>query len=326
MVEISVIVPVYNVEDYLAKCLESVISQTFEDIEILCVNDGSTDNSAKILEKYAEFDKRIKIFTEENEGISSARNCALNHVKGKYIFYVDPDDYISTNALEQLHNKAIKNNADLVLYDFIQGGEDAKTGKHLTIFELKDYLNSVFNIDIIGAGMYKNIPFTAWSKLYKWDLVKDIRFNEGMVYEDLPYWAYVFTHAKRIAYINKPYYYYFIFRGGSIMNALGERVCDVVKSYNMVEKIFKDAGYWESCKYNMQLLRILDYTRKFRLVKPEFRELFFNTIKQTGVEIDPEYYKGKDYYPIDYEAIEKFKNFNKMNFDEFCKHFYGDGR
>ena len=107
------------------------------------------------------------------------------------------------------------------------------------------------------------------------------------------------------------------------MAELKDNVCDIVKAYTLVEKIIQDAGYWGKCKYDIQLLEVLDYTRKFKLVAPEYRELFFNKLKDKGVELDYKYYEGKKYYPIDYYAIDKFKNFNDMNYDEFCKHFYG---
>ena len=116
MVEISVIVPVYNVSEYLAQCMDSIINQTFEDIEIICVNDGSTDDSLKILEEYSEKDERISIISQENQGQGVARNVGMNAARGNYIFFMDSDDFIKLNALELLHENAVSNNSDVVFY------------------------------------------------------------------------------------------------------------------------------------------------------------------------------------------------------------------
>ena len=112
---VSVLVPVYNVEKYLPRCLESILQQTLSDIEVICVNDGSTDQSAQILENYAEIDKRIIVITKENGGLPSARNAALNKACGKYIGFVDSDDYIQPDMFEKLVNTAEKKSSDIVI-------------------------------------------------------------------------------------------------------------------------------------------------------------------------------------------------------------------
>ncbi|MBR3628081.1 MAG: glycosyltransferase family 2 protein [Elusimicrobia bacterium] len=114
MPKISVIVPTYNVEKYLSQCLDSILNQTFKDFECICINDGSTDNSLSILQKYASKDNRIKIINQENKGLSGARNAALKIVTGKYITFVDSDDFVSSDYLEKLINLAEKENSDIV--------------------------------------------------------------------------------------------------------------------------------------------------------------------------------------------------------------------
>ena len=113
--KVSVIVPVYNVEQYLARCLDTVLAQTYENLEVICVNDGSTDNSLNILEHYARFDSRIKIVNKENGGLGSARNAGIKEAEGKYILFLDSDDYIASFAVEHLVKNAEKNNADICL-------------------------------------------------------------------------------------------------------------------------------------------------------------------------------------------------------------------
>ena len=120
LVKISVIIPVFNVENYLAKCLDSVINQTLKEIEIICVDDGSTDNSFNILNEYKNSDDRIQVYQQENGGHSAATNTALKYIEGDYIFFLDSDDWIELDALEKLYNNATQNNSDLVLYDSIE--------------------------------------------------------------------------------------------------------------------------------------------------------------------------------------------------------------
>ena len=116
MVKISVIIPVYNVEKYLKECLDSVINQTLKDIEIICVNDGSTDNSLNILENYAKKDNRIIVISQKNKGLSGARNTGLKYCSGEYVSFIDSDDYVSKDLFELTYNNAISNNSDLVIF------------------------------------------------------------------------------------------------------------------------------------------------------------------------------------------------------------------
>ena len=116
MVEISVIIPVYNTEKYLNECLDSIVNQTLSDIEIICVNDGSTDNSLAILESYAKKDNRITVISQENNGQGSARNLGLKNSSGNYICFIDSDDYVDLNMLEKLYDNVILNNSDIVVF------------------------------------------------------------------------------------------------------------------------------------------------------------------------------------------------------------------
>lgn len=120
MVKISVIVPVYNCEDYLEESIRSILNQTFNDIEVVCVDDGSTDNSLSILNKLSDDDSRLKVHTQENQGASVARNNALKKVSGDYIYFFDADDYLVADALEKAYNNAVNNNSDIVIFNYDQ--------------------------------------------------------------------------------------------------------------------------------------------------------------------------------------------------------------
>ena len=119
-VKISVVVPVYNAEPFLKEAMESVLNQTFKNFEVLCVNDGSKDNSLEILNDFASKDQRVRIFDKPNGGCGSARNMGLDNVRGEYIYFFDPDDYIDSNTFEKLYDNAISNDSDLVICNFVQ--------------------------------------------------------------------------------------------------------------------------------------------------------------------------------------------------------------
>lgn len=116
MVKVSVVIPVYNVENYLEECLDSIINQTLKDIEIICINDGSTDASIDILEKYAKADSRIQIFNQNNSGLSAARNRGIELSKGEFVYFIDSDDYLDLNALKELYDLSVKYGTDFIIF------------------------------------------------------------------------------------------------------------------------------------------------------------------------------------------------------------------
>ena len=304
MADVSIIVPVYNVESYLAMCLDSLTCQSFEDIEIICINDGSTDNSLEILEHYQKFDRRIKIINKENGGLSSARNAGIKAANGDYILFVDSDDWISSNAVERLYENAKKNNSDLVIFDFCCCDYSTNRSIITTIENYHGkYENKPFNKNTIETRAYKYIPVSAWSKLYKTDLIKGkIEFYEDIIFEDVPFWAYIYSHAKRITYLADPLYFYRKNREGSIMCTKGEKFFDIIKAYDRVESILKDSGDWDKCKPAVQLLMVMDFILRLYSIAPEFREELFNRIKSLNKNI-------KLLNSVDY------KTFNKILFE-----------
>lgn len=319
MAKVSIIVPVYNVENYLAMCLDSLTCQTFSDIEIICVNDGSSDESLNILEHYKKFDSRIKIINKANGGLSSARNEGMASAEGKYILFVDSDDWISSNAVEVLYNNAEKNNTDMVIFDYV------RNDVILTIKQYSDkYINNVFNIETMDVFSYKLIPVSAWSKFYRTDFIKDkILFYEDMIFEDVPFWAAVYSQARRITYFPEPFYFYREGRTGSIMSSKGEKVFDVIKAYDRVESILKSSGYWNRCKYAVDMLMMLDFFSKFRTLDSSLREKFFYLVKSLHKEISYEYYKNSDLENFEKKALEIFKAWNTLSYDEFVNKFAG---
>lgn len=212
MPKISVIIPVYNVEKYLPQALESVINQTFADLEIVCVNDGSTDNSLKILEEYAQKDERIKIINQENSGYGAACNRALENITGEYFAILEPDDYIEPRMYEELLNLIIDNNADIAKCTFSEVFDFC-----LPIQKSKVNWSENFSLPKNIFSIYEHPEFlyfhpSIWSCLYKTSFVKEnnIKFPtpKGAGWADNLFQVKTFCLAKRIIYTDEPYYNY----------------------------------------------------------------------------------------------------------------------
>ena len=209
MVKVSVIVPVYKAEKYLDICLDSLINQTFEDFEVICVNDGSPDNCINILRNYSKLDSRIKIFSQKNQGLSSARNTGLKYAKGEYITFVDSDDFLSPIALERMYTNITENNSDYMFSYVYQVYPD-----RLFYWELpniKDFqkhiYSPVFNENVLGADFYLKFIYSAWAKMYRHEFIKDFSFPDGLIFEDMPFFANCYLRAERISYDFSPLYF-----------------------------------------------------------------------------------------------------------------------
>ena len=211
---ISVIVPVYNTAPWLVRCLDSICAQTYRNLEILCVNDGSTDNSAEILAEYAAKDSRIKVFTQENAGLSAARNTALEHATGEWVTGVDSDDYLEPGVYERAV-ACIEDAADMVFFGVKEVTEDEMPRPHNAYFDLPE------------AGVYDMTPELAetlnvcfWSKLWRRSLLEEynLRFPHGLVHEDEALYYLGAAYARKVAICQQAGYYY-VQREGSIMNS-----------------------------------------------------------------------------------------------------------
>lgn len=206
MAQITVILPVYNVEKYLKQCLDSIVNQTFKDFECLCVNDGSTDNSLSILQEYAQKDKRFKIITQKNGGTSVARNTGIKHTNTKYLTFIDSDDWITENYLEILYNKIEETNADIVRASYKFYFEEDNSYKSAKIREIHK-INTNSNIERLYKGYAGAF---VWAKLYKTTLLKDnnILFYEGFTAEDCPFSSLVYLYSKKITFISDELLFY----------------------------------------------------------------------------------------------------------------------
>ena len=204
MVKVSVIIPCYNVAKYLGQCLDSVLKQTFQDFEVICVNDGSTDKSLEILQQYAEKDARIKIIDQENKGLSEARNVALDMAQGDFIAFADSDDYYAPNFLELLLNTQKDTGADIV------GCEFQKIYKSTDVLKPISQVHPKIYKDALKVLLHKDnfIHFNVWNKLYKRDVIGNMRFVPHIYYEDWVFNCCVFERANHFAWIKEKLYAY----------------------------------------------------------------------------------------------------------------------
>ena len=204
---ISVIVPVYNVEQYLPKCVDSILAQTYQNLEIILVEDGTKDRSGEICDAYAEKDPRIKVIHKENGGLSSARNAGMDVARGEYFGFVDSDDWIEPETYESLMELARKYDADLVCggrYDV-----DGATGER-TIGLCPQKEECLSSMEMLGrVFIWDNCDSAAWDKLYRRHLFDGIRYPLGMVSEDIAIFYKLMEKVNRVALCNKPLYNYF---------------------------------------------------------------------------------------------------------------------
>ncbi len=224
--KISVIIPIYNVEKYLRRCLDSVINQTFTDWEVICVNDGSPDNSGKIADEYATRDKRFIVYHRKNSGVSNARNYAISHANGEYIMFVDSDDCIHPQTLEILYKFAQQNDADIVsmrydkkLYNKIKKGADANTEINARNAQMYDTDKIKYKVtsNLINYVTEKNHSFGFWRvrhcypvvHLYRRELLNGVTFNPDIkISEDFPFITSVLLRCPRSVILTLPLYFY----------------------------------------------------------------------------------------------------------------------
>jgi len=205
-IDVSIIIPVYNVQDYLPECLDSVIEQTISSREIIIINDGSTDKSYEILKEYKKRFPELIIINQENSGISETRNVGLRLAKGEYVGFVDSDDFIKLTMYEKMYEVASRDNCDIVICNYILYDEMQST-KAVKEF---DEDGNIDKIEVLKKFLLNDVKAYAWNKLYKRELFTDnkIVFPSFVVCEDTPAGFLLFAQAKKISVIEEPLYYY----------------------------------------------------------------------------------------------------------------------
>lgn len=202
---ISIIVPVYNVEKYVSRCVESLISQTYSNIQIIVVNDGTKDHSREIVKQYQKNDSRIELYDKENGGLSDARNYALNYVRGEYICFVDSDDYVSSDYVKKLFS-LFDTDIDIACggFEYFYDDQRTETKERMkqTILNHNEALYELCN----GKWMTNHV----WNKMYRTDLFQNIRFERGRCFEDIYIMHLLFSKANKIACTDEILYHYYM--------------------------------------------------------------------------------------------------------------------
>lgn len=220
MPEISIIVPVYNVEKYLDRCIESILTQTFTDFELILIDDGSPDNCPEMCDNWAEKDNRIVVIHKENGGVSSARNAGLYISKGNYIGFVDPDDVISPVMYENLYNSCISTSSDMAICNFEEFEDTFEYDEKLAeynVYSRNEVLTMAF---VPKARVLGNV----WNKLYKKSIIDNITFDETLTNgEDTKFSFYVAFNSKSIVIIDNIYYMYYVRSDGAANSISNEK-------------------------------------------------------------------------------------------------------
>lgn len=232
MVNVSVIVPVYNVEKYLRQCLDSLVNQTLADIEIICINDGSTDGSLSILEEYASKDERIKVISQENQGQGVARNKGIELSSGEYIGFVDPDDWVEYGMFENLYKAAKVHNADLAEAMYSEYYEYSGMTK-IRKSPVKLPQDKTFDWKINKDYLFKSSILAVWNKIYKRNFIDrhNIKFSNAKLAEDHMFTFKSKILAGKILFIDKPFYNYRVRRDSAVNSVSAEalRVVDILR-------------------------------------------------------------------------------------------------
>ena len=244
--KISIIVPVYNVEKYLEKCLDSLVKQTLKEIEIIVVNDGSPDNSQKIIDKYVKKYSNVYSYEKKNGGLSDARNYGLKYANGEYIAFIDSDDYVSDDMYEKMYQKAKEKDFDMVVCDINYLYPD----KILRVSS--GIKNDTFNI----KDTYLDIHPAAWNKIFKKELFKNnVYFKKNVWFEDVEFIYRMLPYIKSIGVVNEPFNQY-VQREGSITNTVNKKIYDYIDNMNGIVDFYKEKKIYDDYKKELEYVYV----------------------------------------------------------------------
>ena len=286
---VSIIVPVYKVEQYLKRCMDSVLNQTYKNIEIILVNDGSPDNCPALCDKYAKIDSRVRVIHKENGGLSSARNVALDSVKGDYIFFVDSDDWLALDTLEVL-NEYLEKDYDMISFQRTYLTEEKvveKGEKNPKDMDVSQYIDASF------LGRY---DFFVTTKIFKAEVFNNVRFLEGRNYEDLEIMHRLFLNMKKVVGLDYFLYYYWKGNEGAITNTITMK--NIKDHYLSANEIYR-----ASKKYLED--RGKDASNIVAWYKVEMSQLYIDYLKSTDKDAEL-------FAKIKSEIIKEKVNFNRL--------------
>ncbi len=300
-VKVSIIIPVYNPGKLLIDCLDSTINQTLDDIEIICVDDGSSDGSDEILKEYAKKDKRVKVFTQKNFGAGFARNLGIENANGKYIAFLDSDDWIEQDMCEKLYNHAENLKTDLILFDTIRHLENNRKMDmvHFEDDEI-DWQNFTFDYHFIKDKVMNGYFGVIWSKFYRTAFIKDnnILFTEHKMFNDVEYHIKSLLLAKSIGYYPEVFYHYVMIGQPSLQKTyVGTH--DSLCFYDVmcgVRDFLGDYKFMDEFREEFLNYSFFYFKRKLKYTDERYQEEYFSKIKK--------YFKSLNITPEEFREIE----------------------
>ena len=307
MVKVSVIVPVYNVEKYLKKCLESLVNQTLRDIEIIVVNDGSPDDSQKIIDEYKRKYPNIKSFVKPNGGLSDARNFGIEKATGEYIAFVDSDDYVQLDMFKVMYSKAKEKDFDVVVCDI-----NYVFDKHIKqVSSLVE--NDLYDKKNIKKQMINIYP-AVWNKIYKKELFeKGIKFKTGIWYEDVEFLYKLFPYINSIGVVKRALINY-VQRDGAITRTFDKRLYNYIDNWNGIIDFYKENGFFEEYYSEIEYCYVRYLFATFvkgatNFPKKDFNEAVSKTFENVKEKF-PNYKKNKYLSKVSSKNL-YLKHFNK---------------
>lgn len=312
MPKVSVIVPVYNVESYLIRCLDSLVNQTLSDIEIIAVNDGSTDNSGELLRIYEKkYNDKIKVYDKENGGLSDARNYGMKYATGEYIAFLDSDDYVEPDIYEKMYNKAVEENSDMVECDFIWEYPNKKVIDTGVIYNNK-------------KDMITYARVVAWNKLIRRELIAkaNVLYPKGLRYEDIEFFYKMVPYYNKVSFVKEPLIHY-VQRNSSISNVQNERtkeifdVLDNSINYYIEKNLYDD--YKDELEYTYA--RILLCSSLFRMVKIENKDVRKKLLDKTWYKLNNMFPDWKKNRILKKDKCKKnlyMKSVNRVTYKIYC--------
>ena len=312
MPEVSVIVPVYNVEKYLEKCLNSLVNQTLENIEIIIVNDGTKDNSEEIIKKFIEkYPQKIVYLKKENGGLSDARNFGIPYAKGEYIAFLDSDDYVEKDIYKEMYELAKKENSDMVECDFLWEYPD----------KTREDIGQVYNGK---KEMLEKVRVVAWNKLIRRSILEkaQIQFPKGLRYEDVEFTYKLIPYLNKVSFLKKPYIHY-IQRENSISNSQNERTKEIFTVLDNVIDYYKENNYYDEYKDELEYIyaRYLLCSSLLRMVKIQDKETRKNMLKITWENLNTKFPNWKNNKILKRNKTLKdryMKSVNKFTYKIYC--------
>ena len=310
MQKISIIIPVYNVENYIERCLDSVINQTMEDIQIIVVNDGSTDSSKEKIKKYQD---KIIYLEKENGGLSSSRNFGLKYATGEYIAFLDSDDYVQKDTYGKMYELAKKENSDMVQCGFIWEYPKKKKKAIVEVCKNKN--------ELMVKGRVE-----AWNKLIRREIIEEhnIQYPEGLIYEDMEFFFKLIPYLNKVSYIDEDFIHY-VQRNNSIANTQNEKTKDIFIILENIINYYKEKNIYENFKTELEYnyVKVLLCSSLKRMCKINDKKRRKELLNKTWNNINYKFPNWKENKILKNKSLKNLyiKSVNKITYKIYCAFF-----